>query len=100
MPVLSHPVPMSFPPFFCGLPFTGRQAGKKLNWLLGGGEIRKVIADVYVAVDTPDTPELRAAAAALVIPSDGVARGETAAWIHGIPTTALSAAETVPIRWT
>ncbi|GAA0930601.1 type IV toxin-antitoxin system AbiEi family antitoxin domain-containing protein [Kribbella koreensis] len=100
MSALRHPVPMSFPPFFCGLPFTGRQAGKKLNWLLGGGEIRQLLKGVYVATETPDSPELRAAAAALVIPSDGVARAETAAWIHGIPTAALSADEQVPIRWT
>ncbi|MEV6415918.1 hypothetical protein [Kribbella sp. NPDC051718] len=91
---------MSFPPFFCGLPFTGRQAGKTLNWLLDGGEIRQLLKGVYVATETPDSPELRAAAAALVIPSGGVARAETAAWIHGIPTTALNAADHVPIRWT
>lgn len=96
---LGHPVPMSFPPFFCGLPFTGRQAGKKLAWLLGSGEIRQLLKGVYVAADTPETPELRAAAAALVIPSNATACGVTAAWIHGIPTTALSPADNIPIRW-
>lgn len=90
---------MSFPPFFGGLPFTGRQAGKKLNWLLAAGEIRQLLTGVYVATDMPDTSELRAAAATLVIPANAVACGETAAWIHGIPTTALSPAETVPLRW-
>jgi hypothetical protein len=91
---------MSFPPFFCGLPFTGRQAGKKLNWLLGGGEIREVLTGVYVATETPDTPELRAAAVALLIPPGAVVRAETAAWVHGIPTAALNATDHIPIRWT
>jgi hypothetical protein len=80
---------MSFPPFFAGLPFTGRQAGKKLQWLLSAGEIRQLLADVYVATDTVDTPELRSAAAALVLPEGTIACGQLAAWIHGIDTTAL-----------
>ncbi|MEV8376358.1 hypothetical protein AB0P21_26685 [Kribbella sp. NPDC056861] len=80
---------MSFPPFFSGLPFTGRQAGKKLKWLLSVGEIRQLLADVYVATDTIDSPELRSAAAALVLPEGTIACGQLAAWIHGIDTTAL-----------
>jgi len=90
---------MSFPPFFCGLPFTSRQAGKKLAWLLSSGEIHQLLKGVYVATGTPDTVELRAAAAALVIPSNAIACGETAAWIHGIPTTALGP-RTVRVQWT
>ncbi|WP_328325312.1 hypothetical protein OHA70_35525 [Kribbella sp. NBC_00382] len=80
---------MSFPPFFCGLPFTGRQAGKKLKWLLANGEIRQLLADVYVDTETPDSPELRASAAELLRPADGIACGQFAAWLHGIDTTAL-----------
>ncbi|WBQ08011.1 hypothetical protein [Kribbella sp. CA-293567] len=91
---------MSFPPFFAGLPFRGRQAGKKLQWLLSCDEIRHLLADVYVAVDTPDTPELRSAAAALVLPEGAIASGQLAAWIHGIPTTALRTDDKVSIHWT
>jgi hypothetical protein len=83
---------MPFPPFFCGLPFKGRQAGKKLNWLLAGGEIRQLVADVYVDCEVPDSMELRAAAAALLLPADAIACGQFAAWIHGIETTALGPA--------
>ncbi|WP_020387503.1 hypothetical protein [Kribbella catacumbae] len=90
---------MSFPPFSCGLPFTGRQAGNKLKWLLASGEIRQLLNGVYVAVETPDTLELRASAAALVIPAGAVACGETAAWLHGIDTTALGPS-TVRVQWT
>jgi hypothetical protein len=78
-----------FPPFFCGLPFTGRQAGKKLAWLLAKGEIRQVLADVYVDYETPDSSELRTAVAQLVLPTGAIACGQFAAWIHGIDTTAL-----------
>ncbi len=88
-----------FPPFFSGLPFTGRQAGKKLSWLLGNGEIRQLIAHVYVDSYVPDSIELRAAAAALLLPADGIACGKTAAWIHGIDTTALGTS-TVGMQWT
>ncbi|MDX6282756.1 MAG: hypothetical protein QOH03_3827 [Kribbellaceae bacterium] len=80
---------MSFPPFFCGLPFTGRQAGKKLAWLLAKGEIRQLLADVYVDTETLDSSELRADAARLVLPAGAIACGQLAAWIHGIDTTAL-----------
>jgi hypothetical protein len=80
---------MSFPPFFCGLPFTGRQAGKKLAWLLAKGEIRQLLPDVYVDTETLDSTELRTNAARLVLPTGAIACGQFAAWIHGIDTTAL-----------
>jgi hypothetical protein len=92
--------PTTFPPFFSGLPFTGRQIGNKLKWLLAGGEIRQVMADVYVAASIPDSQELRAAAAALRMPPGAIACGRTAAWIHGIDTTALGPSEYVPAQWT
>lgn len=78
-----------FPPFFSGLPFTGRQAGKKLDWLIAKGELRQLVADVYVDREVPDSPELRATAARLLLPDGAIACGQCAAWIHGIETTAL-----------
>ncbi|QNE16639.1 hypothetical protein F1D05_00415 [Kribbella qitaiheensis] len=93
-------LPAEFPLYFCGLPFTGRQVGKKLRWLLAGAEIREVLKGVYVDTRVPDSRELRAAAVALLLPADGIACGLTAAWIHGIATTALGSREEVGIQWT
>ncbi|TWD84876.1 hypothetical protein FB561_6072 [Kribbella amoyensis] len=81
--------PCDLPLYFAGLPFTKRQIGSKLPWLLGAGEIRRVVGDVYVDTRVPDSPALRAAAAAKAIPAGAVACGELAAWVHGIDTTAL-----------
>jgi hypothetical protein len=90
---------MPFPPFFSGLPFTGRQAGKKLNWLLGKGEVREVVAGVYVDSEVPDSIELKAAVGALVLPEGAIACGQLAAWIHGIETTALGP-KPPKVQWT
>jgi hypothetical protein len=100
---ISHPCRMiryDLPYYFAGLPFTARQVGRKLAWLLGGNEIRQVMKGVYVDIRIPDSPELRADAASLVIPSDAAACGRTAAWIHGIDTTALGPEELMEARWT
>ncbi|MEU4605916.1 hypothetical protein AB0F43_23260 [Kribbella sp. NPDC023972] len=88
------------PYYFAGLPFTPRQVGRKLAWLLGGNEIRQVMKGVYVDIRIPDSLELRADAVRLVIPPDGVACGRTAAWIHGIDTTALGPECLMEARWT
>ncbi|ADB33428.1 hypothetical protein Kfla_4395 [Kribbella flavida DSM 17836] len=92
--------PCDAPLFFCGLPFTARQVGRKLRWLLGSGDIRPVLKGVYVDTRVPDSVELRAAAVAHVLPPDGIACGRTAAWIHGIDTTALGTTEQVDLHWT
>lgn len=91
--------PTTFPPFFSGLPFIGRQAGKKLKWLLAAGEIRQLTTDVYVASEIPDSIQLRAAAAAVQMPRGAIACGRTAAWIHGIETTALGPTQYIPAQW-
>ncbi|TDU83448.1 hypothetical protein EV138_5912 [Kribbella voronezhensis] len=93
-------LPAEFPLYFCGLPFRAHQVRKKLGWLLGAGEIRQVLSDVYVDVRVPDTVDLRAAAVALLLPPDGIACGRTAAWVHGIETTALHAKGEVGVQWT
>jgi len=88
------------PYYFAGLPFTSRQVPRKLAWLLARGEIRQVLRGVYVDVRVKDSPALRADAASLVIPPDAAACGRTAAWIHGIDTTALGPDELVEAHWT
>ncbi len=93
-------LPAEFPLYFCGLPFRSHQVGRKLRWLLAHGEIRPVLKGVYVDVRVPDSLELRADAVRLLMPSDAVACGTTAAWLHGLDTTALGTAELVEAQWT
>ncbi|MEU4192275.1 hypothetical protein AB0E69_10270 [Kribbella sp. NPDC026611] len=93
-------LPADFPYYFCGLPFRARQVKGKLKWLLCHGEIREVMKGVYVDVRVPDSPELRAGAVRLLVPSDAVVCGSTAAWLHGIETTALGPAELPEAHWT
>ncbi|MFI6674809.1 hypothetical protein [Kribbella sp. NPDC050469] len=64
------------------------------------GEIRQVMKGVYVDVRVPDSYDLRVAAASLAIPQDAVACGKTAAWAHGLDTTALGPDELVGAHWT
>jgi hypothetical protein len=82
------------------LPFRAHQVRGKLRWLLGAGEIRQVVKGVYVDVRVPDSRELRAEAIGLVLPEGSVACGLTAAWIHGIETTALQASAEIDVQWT
>jgi hypothetical protein len=101
--VLDHPsvmLPYDAPLYFCGLPFTGRQVGRKLRWLLSSGDIRPVLKGAYVDARVPDSPELRAATVALLLPPDTAACGRTAAWIHGINTTALGTNDDPGLHWT
>ncbi|NIK58691.1 hypothetical protein [Kribbella shirazensis] len=93
-------LPADFPYFFCGLPFRPHQVGRKLNWLLGLGDIRPVMKGVYVDVRVPDSPQLRADAMRLMTPPDVVVCGPAAAWLHGLDTTALAPAELVEAQWT
>ncbi|GAB3831507.1 endonuclease domain-containing protein [Kribbella italica] len=93
-------LPYDAPLYFCGLPFTGRQVGRKLHWLLSSGDIRPVLKGAYVDARVPDSPELRAAAVALLLPPETAACGRTAAWIHGINTTALGESKEPGLHWT
>jgi len=93
-------LPAEFPLYFCGLPFRAHQVRGKLRWLLGAGEIRQVVKGVYVDARVPNSTELRAAAVGLLLPPGGIACGLTAAWIHGIETTALQAKTEIEVQWT
>lgn len=93
-------LPAEFPLYFCGLPFRAHQVRGKLRWLLSADEIRQVVKGVYVDVRVPDSIELRAAAIRLLLPPGGIACGLTAAWIHGIETTALQVKAEIEVQWT
>ena len=66
-------------------PFTRRQALSVglTDDHLRSSAWRRLLRDVYVSVELPDTPELRAAAASLVLPHGAVIGYTAAAWLHG-----------------
>jgi hypothetical protein len=71
-------------------PFTSSQAltGGLSRWdlaqLVSHREVRRILTDVYVPWDEPDTLEHRARAVALVLPEHTVAVDRTAAWLWGV----------------
>lgn len=71
-------------------PFTWTQAKahgitrSELTRALRGRQIRKVLTNVYVRADQPDTQELRVNAARLVLSPFMVVCDRTAAWLHGV----------------
>lgn len=64
--------------------------------LVARGEVRRVLRNVYVMADAPDTISLRANAAALVVPRHSVAVDETAAWLWGVDAFRPWALDVVP----
>jgi hypothetical protein len=70
-------------PFRPADPAEAAEAGR----LCSAGLIRRVVADAFVAADVPDSPTLRARAAALVLPerlaaAGGIVGFASAAWVH------------------
>jgi Transcriptional regulator, AbiEi antitoxin/Protein of unknown function (DUF559) len=71
-------------------PFTtadARELGrseKQLGAAVRHGVLRRMLRGVYLRADQPDTVEVRAACAALVIAAGSVVRDRSAAWIHGV----------------
>ena len=57
---------------------------RRLARAVEDGRLRRVFHNVYVDADVPDSPELRAAAAGLVLPDRMVVCDRSAAWLHGI----------------
>lgn len=78
------------PPVFPDVPFTWAQAKAlgipraRLDQALAQREIRRVLTGAYVRADAPDTVEVRARAAALVISPFSVVCDRTAAWLLGV----------------
>jgi hypothetical protein len=83
-------------------PFRSRQAADfglsryALRRLVANGLVRRVLTDVYVAADIPDSIESRVAAAALVTQPYAVLCDRTAAWMHGIDALAYRELEILP----
>src|SRR5690242_14380341 len=55
-----------------------------LRKMVEAGVLRRVLRGVYVRASTPDSAELRAQAAFLVVSPSAVLCDRTAAWLHGI----------------
>jgi Protein of unknown function (DUF559) len=83
-------------------PFTlpmAREAGlsrRRVDDLLMQHELRRVLRNVYVRADVPDTVQTRAAAAMLVISRYAVICDRTAAWLLGIDTFDYRELEILP----
>lgn len=78
-----------------GRPFTAamaRAAGltrNRLGALVASGQLRPLLYGVYAAAAVPDSIDLRAQAAALVLPEHAVVSDRCAAWLLGIDVLAL-----------
>jgi Protein of unknown function (DUF559) len=89
-------------PPFPDLPFTTSQAGalgirrKQLRNAVDQGEVRRVFTGVYVRAELPDSTELRARAAGLVMNGHSVLCDRTAAWIHGISVLRYAELDVIP----
>lgn len=85
-----QPDRMPSSPEFPSTPFTWPQARAqgmprhRLNEGLRNLQVRRILRNVYVRSDIPDSTELRLAGAALVISPQSVACDRTAAWLHGV----------------
>jgi hypothetical protein len=85
-----------------GQPFTRAEArdhgldAKQIRRLLRIGLLHSVVRGVYVDALVEDSLLLRAAAIAKVAPADAVACRQTAAWLLGIDTLALSEHADIP----
>jgi len=71
-------------PFLAAEVVTSSAQKRALRDLRERGTVRLVLRGVYADAALPDTVELRATAAALVLPSHVVVSDRTAAWIHGV----------------
>lgn len=69
---------------------------KSLRTMLEHGVVRRVLRGVYARADVPDSIELRAAAAALVLPPFGVVTDRSAAWLHGVDALRYKELEVLP----
>jgi hypothetical protein len=92
---------MMTPPF-PDRPFTAGDAlalgisRKRLRLAVDQGLVRRVFTGAYVRDDVPDSTELRAQAAALVMSKHSVLCDRTAAWIHGIGVLRYAELDVIP----
>jgi len=84
------------------VPFTWKDARKlgisrpRLTAMLRNGEVRRVLHNVYLNADIPDTVGNRALAAALVMRAFDTLCDRTAAWLHGVDTFEFRELEILP----
>jgi len=89
-------------PPFPGRPFTPADAlnlgisRKRLRRAVDQGVVRRVFTGAYVRADVPDSTEVRAEAAALVMSGHSVLCDRTAAWIHGIDVLRYAELDVIP----
>jgi hypothetical protein len=92
---------MMTPPF-PDRPFTTGDAAalgitrKRLRLAIDQGLVRRVFTGVYVRGDVPDSTELRAVAASMVMSEHSVLCDRTAAWIHGINVLRYAELDLIP----
>jgi hypothetical protein len=67
-----------------------------LHGYVVAGKVRRVLRGAYVNATVPDSLEVRAAAAALVVPKGCVISGRTAAWLYGVDALAMGAHRVLP----
>lgn len=93
---------MMLPPVIPDVPFTWsdlRRRGfsrDRLDELVTNRLVRRVLRNVYVRADVPDTMLVRARCAALVVSSFSVVRDRTAAWLLGVDTFEYHELEILP----
>lgn len=93
-------LPVSVEPVLDGQPFTRAEAvasGIDLGGLLRHGQVRRLVQGVYADAGVPDSLELRAGALSRVLPPDAVICRQTAAWLYGVDTAALSDRVVLPL---
>lgn len=67
-----------------------------LQRLKASGQVRSPLCRVYVAASVPDSLDLRARAAALVLPPHVVVADRGAAWLHGVDILDFAELDLVP----
>lgn len=93
---------MPLPTFDTSRPFTVREAARRglsphrLRRMVRTGEVRVVLHGVYVASHVADSLDLRARAAALVLPPRTVVADRSAAWLHGVDVLTAGELDAVP----
>ena len=99
---MAESLPLDTAPIMAGRPFTRAEAladgidAVAIRTLVRRGQIRRIVQGVYVDTGVQDSLELRAEALVKVLPDDSVICRQSAAWLYGIDTAALSDRSQVP----
>ena len=69
-----------------------------LERMVREGTVRRLLRGAYVAASAPETSELRAVAAALVVRREAIVVDRTAAWVHGVDVAPPATGEMRPVE--